>query len=557
MEKTKMDMNLPGVLITGASGFVGRHFLEAANGKFRLFCLARRSQFEAGIPRLENQRWTQVDIAHRDALLDVARCVNDHGGADYVLHLAGYYDFTYDEHPEYERTNIGGTANVLELASVLNVKRFLYSSSLAACPFPKEGETINEDAEAIADFPYARSKYAAETLIREHEGDFARSILRLAAIYSDWCEYPPVYAFLNTWLSNDWNRNMLGGRGKSAVPYLHIRDLIAILLRVMERSDALPHMSMYNASPSHTTSHEDLFCSATRYLFGEACTPVHIPRLLALPAVAVRQFVLDLLGRPPFERTWMMRYIDRDLLVDASRTHRELDWTPTPRYDLKRRMLILIENMKSHPETWRLRNEAAFVHVARRPNFVMSNHLRVMRDDIIRDVVETIRVEQRKWDFQDYERMAESTLVAYVTLFFEVLVSAIRTRDRTPVRTYVRLLAYHRRRQGFAREHLCTAIDSFRQVMRDYLIRKNDPIISRAHIHDYLDLSLQLALEEIEETYAQLDTRDGEHLPSNEDVNLLSDNMEMIRMVNELHDICQDGWELGTIFRSAVKNGEE
>jgi nucleoside-diphosphate-sugar epimerase len=554
---TTMDMNLPGILVTGASGFVGRHFLEAANGKFRLFCLARRSQFEAGIPRMEHQRWTQVDIAHKDALLDVARCVNDHGGADYVLHLAGYYDFTYKEHPEYQRTNIIGTKNVLELASVLKIKRFIYSSSLAACPFPEKGKAIDEHAEPTADFPYARSKRAAEALILEHEGDFARSILRLAAIYSDWCEYPPVYAFLGTWLSDAWNRNMLGGRGESAVPYLHVRDLISVLLRVVERSDALPRMSVYNASPSQTTSHHQLFCAATRFLYGEECRPIHIPKSLALPAVTVRQLILDLLGRPPFERTWMMRYIDRDLRVDASHTHRELQWTPTARYDIKRRMLIMIENMKSHPETWRLRNEAAFVHVARRPNFVMSNHLRVMRDDIIRDVVETIRVEQHKKEYHDYERMKETTLVAYVTLFFEVLVSAIRTRDRTPVRTYVRLLAHHRRRQGFALEHVCTAIGSFRQVMRDYLIKRNDPILTMAHIHDYLDLSLQLALEEIEETYAQYESSEDVEAISAEDVNLLSSNMEMIRMVDELHDICQDGWELASIFRSASRTSED
>ena len=80
-----MDERLPGIIVTGASGFVGRHFLEAANGKYRLFCLARRSQFEAGVPRLENQRWTQVDIAHREALLEVADCVIDHGGADICL----------------------------------------------------------------------------------------------------------------------------------------------------------------------------------------------------------------------------------------------------------------------------------------------------------------------------------------------------------------------------------------------------------------------------------------------------------------------------------------
>lgn len=304
MEKTKMDLSLPGVLVTGASGFVGRNFLEAANGKFRLFCLARRSQFEAGVPRFKNQRWTQVDIGQRDALLEVARCVQDNGGAEYVLHLAGYYDFSYKDHPEYYRTNVLGTKNVLDLTERLGAKRFLYSSSLAACRFPPKGKAITEETAPDADFPYARSKRAAEQLIREYEGAFSRSILRFAALYSDWCEYPPVYAFLKTWLSSDWNARMLGGRGESAVPYLHIRDLTALLLRVIERSDELPRFSIYNASPSHTTSHRQLYCAATRFLYGHECSPIHIPKILAMPGVAVRQYLLDALGHPPFERTW-------------------------------------------------------------------------------------------------------------------------------------------------------------------------------------------------------------------------------------------------------------
>ncbi len=548
MDKTPMNMDLPGVLVTGASGFVGRHFLEAANGKFRLFCLARRSQFEAAVPRMENQRWTQVDIAQRDALLEVANCVNDHGGADTVLHLAGYYDFTYKDNPEYQRTNVLGTQNVLDLAEAVGAKRIIYASSIAACRFPNDGEVITEDTPPDADFPYARSKRDAEILIRESTGSFARSILRFAALYSDWCEYPPVYAFLKTWLSPVWNTRMLGGRGESAVPYLHVHDLIALIFRVIERSNELPHFAIYNASPSHTTSHRQMFCAATRFLYGQECRPILIPRLLAQPGIALRQAALDFIGHPPFERTWMMRYIDKDLRVDASRTHAALDWQPTPRYDLRRRLLILIENMKNHPEVWRMRNEAAFVHAARRPNFVMSNHLRRHRVEITRDVVEAIRIEQQRWDFHDYRRMMDSVLEAYVGLFFEVLVAAIRTRDRAPVRTYVRMLAYHRKRQGFDMEHVCSAIEIFRHVMRTYLINENDPIVTTASVNEYVDLSLQLALDEIEETYAQLEARDGDEPRAIEDVNLLANHLEMVRLVDDLHEMCHDGFEFGTLI---------
>jgi len=57
-----MNKDLPGIILTGASGFIGKHFIEASAKNYRLFCLARRSQNEAGVPRHENIRWSQVDV---------------------------------------------------------------------------------------------------------------------------------------------------------------------------------------------------------------------------------------------------------------------------------------------------------------------------------------------------------------------------------------------------------------------------------------------------------------------------------------------------------------
>ena len=166
-----------------------------------MFCLARRSQKESGIPRDVNLRWTQVDIANWNTLKEVERCVLDHGGAEYILHLAGYYDFTNLPNPEYQRTNVEGTRNVLKLAEHLGIKRFIFASSLAAFKISKQGRVIDESSTPDADFPYARSKRISEELIMECADRFSVSIIRMAAVYSDWCEYAPLYIFLKTWFS--------------------------------------------------------------------------------------------------------------------------------------------------------------------------------------------------------------------------------------------------------------------------------------------------------------------------------------------------------------------
>ena len=63
-----MDSRLPGLVLTGASGFVGRNVIKAVTGRFRLYCIARRSMEEAGVQPDANLRWLQVDLGDRDGV---------------------------------------------------------------------------------------------------------------------------------------------------------------------------------------------------------------------------------------------------------------------------------------------------------------------------------------------------------------------------------------------------------------------------------------------------------------------------------------------------------
>ncbi|MFH0864906.1 MAG: NAD-dependent epimerase/dehydratase family protein, partial [Bacteroidota bacterium] len=60
---TDRKIKLPTIILTGASGFIGRNFVEASVDKFRLICIARRSQQESGIPKHKNIFWIQADIS--------------------------------------------------------------------------------------------------------------------------------------------------------------------------------------------------------------------------------------------------------------------------------------------------------------------------------------------------------------------------------------------------------------------------------------------------------------------------------------------------------------
>ena len=535
-----MDTSLPGLVVTGASGFIGRHVLASFAGRYRLFCLARRSRREAGVPDYENMRWTQVDIARWDTMRQVVTCIKENGGAAYVLHLAGYYDFHNMENPEYDRTNVLGTRNVLKLAKQLGVQRFLFASSLAACPFPSEDEIVDEDTAPTATFAYARSKRAGEEMVAENTEWFPASILRLAAVYSDWCEYPPLYVFLRTWLSRSWNARILGGKGQSAVTYIHIQDLVRLIHRVLEKSDQLPRFSVYNVSPSHVTTHEDLFKAATRYFYGEDVTPLCLPRWLAGPGVLLRWWLGRLTRRLPFEAPWMVRYIDRQLRIDASRTEAALDWKPARRLDVTRRLLLMIENMKSRSEAWSMRNEAAMRRVARRPNLVLYDVLEEIRDETVDRIIDYISLPVNKDRFCRYRTMDPETQRWFVALVYQVLSTAVRSRDLQLVRHYAQVIAVRRRKEGFSVDQVCDFLGTIGEIIADALRERSELADLGQLIHDHVTLSFQLAIDGVEDVFDMMDSQIDEFQAGERGLELPATASDLEHMVHQLESICED-----------------
>ena len=260
-------MTLPRLVVTGASGFVGRHLLEELKEDHRIVGLARRSQARSGAPVHPNITWHQADIGDRAAITPIFEEIERTGGADRLIHLAAHYDFTGEDHREYWRTNVEGLRHVLDLSRNLGLKRFVFSSSTAACAFPAPGAALTEATPPDGDHLYAKTKAIGERMLGEYQDHFSSSIVRFAALFSDWCEYPPLFVFLETWLSKAWNARVLGGRGRSAIPYLHVDDLTLFFQELLHHGCELPPGTVLQASPDGATSHQELFDEATSLHF--------------------------------------------------------------------------------------------------------------------------------------------------------------------------------------------------------------------------------------------------------------------------------------------------
>jgi nucleoside-diphosphate-sugar epimerase len=487
------------ILITGASGFIGRHLLHELMKDHRIFAVARGRAEPTGAPLHPNIEWLQADLSSRQTVLALSERIRAAGGVDLILHLAGYYDFTGRDAPEYRSTNVEGLRNVLDVSRRLKPRRFIFSSSVAACDFSPPGRSIDDATPPEGRSHYAHSKRQGEEMVRESSSVFPCCIVRFGALFSDWCEYEPLHVFLSEWLSPGWRSRILAGRGRSAIPYLHIRDAMSFLDRLLARCDRLERLETLTASADGATSHRDLYSAATACHFGQRRYPLLIPRPLCL--VGLRG--LDLLGlatgRRPFERPWMGQCIDRVLFVDASRTRSRLDWAPKERLEVVRRMPFLIHNRRTHPEEWLRRNHVAPRRVRLRSSTRIEALLAARQDSICERLEETLRNPVRSHRFCGYLDCTREHLEERHRHLVEQLLCAIRTGDKGIFMSTCRHLAVRWREDGLPLEELWGALELLDRACLDAVKGLPEAEGLEQALHDHISMTIHFGIDMVHE----------------------------------------------------------
>jgi len=496
---------LKNIVITGASGFIGRNLVDYMKDDFNLIAIARRSNIEAGIPFHANINWIQWDISNRQSFHEVVEYIKSKGGAECIIHLAGYYDFEYTDNPEYERTNVEGTRNILDLGKQIGIRHFIFSSSLTVYNFTANGTKITEKSSPGATFAYAASKIKAEEIIKTYASFFTCSVVRFAAVFSDWCEFPPLYKFLSIWLAGRWDSRLLAGMGLSAISYIHIADLIKLIVALMNaRENILPY-DIFLASPDGCLSHLELYRHATRGYFGQTQEPVLIPKYLTYPGLMFKQLLGWLHLTPkPFEKKWMLQYIDMTLDIDASYTRQILGWEPTPRYHLLRRMIFLLEKMKSHPAEWLVRNEEVLKTTAYRPNLKIYEVLVTEKMSIIDMIINEIHKKSNVRRFSNYLKMDIMDLQRVLNSFYHLLMAVVRTGDQSLMLKYIDDITLQRYAEGFDKDEIIHLLILADGIVSSELYQNNALKGLDQEIYDYISLTIQLACDEIEDTYENL-----------------------------------------------------
>jgi hypothetical protein len=239
----------------------------------------------------------------------------------------------------------------------------------------------------------------------------------------------------------------------------------------------------------------------------------------------------------------MIKYVDKKLKADSTQTQIALRWQPTPRNHITRRLLFLLEKMKSHPDEWRLKNEAAMKKVARRTNFIIYDHLTDLKETIVSKIEEQILSPNADKVFERYHKMDLNDFQCYISTVYHLLMATVRSGDRSLMIQYIDDIATRRFAEGFLPKELCQTLQLYRETILTELGKIKELSKIQQEVYDYIGLTLQMAIDEVEDHYENLIKKVPAEKIAQSD--LLPDCKELQRMLRQLSAFYQISPEEG------------
>jgi len=231
------------ILVTGAGGFIGSHVCHLLSKQGYDF-VAIDQHFATPQPYHQ----LTGDIGSADFLAEVMQT----GPFDAIIHLGAVLNTASRLQPdEAEHVNIGGSLTLLQLASRLKVRKFVFGSSISvygAKPFVEYGE-VSEEEPAAPNTVYGVSKRYVELVGQDYyqQGAFQFVSVRIAMVVgagaintsTPWRSH--IFEQLATQESTKIN---LPFARKERLPLIHVTDVAEVIHQflLVER----PIYSIYN-----------------------------------------------------------------------------------------------------------------------------------------------------------------------------------------------------------------------------------------------------------------------------------------------------------------------
>ena len=258
-------MNSAMILVTGATGFIGRHMVRRLlndNGKkVRIFLQKSEKGKEKEFP--------DAEPVFGD-LTDEGAVENAVGGAETVIHLASK---NIDSDGSGFRTvNVDGTHRLCQKSVQAGVKRMIYLSTVGVYGHGKH-RNADETTPVRPDTDFSRSKAEAENIVLHHHraGHFQSVILRHRFVYGE----GDVHVLARMIRSAGKYPFLVSG-GRARLSLILADDLAEIVCRFCDKNMDREVMPVYHVTDGYPVRYGDLirtFCEAYGMKFPKLSIP--------------------------------------------------------------------------------------------------------------------------------------------------------------------------------------------------------------------------------------------------------------------------------------------
>lgn len=304
------------ILVTGGTGFLGRHLTAALLERGHEVHLLGRNFAQAQALLARGAIPVRADLRNSSAATSAC------AGMDIVYH-AGALSTPWGKRTDFYATNVGGTEAVLAGCQKHNVRRLIYVSSPSAVFDGKDQKLVTEDVAYPRRFTsiYSLTKKLGEDRVNAAAAGIQTVIVRPKAIFGpgDQTLLPRLVAAARQ------DRLPQIGDGRNLVDLTYVDNVVHALLLATESPAAVG--KTYTITNGEHIPLWDIIREVLKRL-GLSTRLRQLPFPVALGAASLMEMRASLTGKEPLLTRYSVMILARTQTYDISAAQRDLGYTP-------------------------------------------------------------------------------------------------------------------------------------------------------------------------------------------------------------------------------------